>query len=236
MESLLLGCPLPRSSLSAAPLWRHALSSREVLLACSCWKLGAVAQECWVSWHVTLSPRCQIPEPWLGQMIEERGQILDSDELCLGRPGSNSISCLRLPSQGFVVAISHSSTPSWGGDSSSQNLHPLSRALLSRKITAWQACGTKLGEPYLISIASSNPASPPLTPPPILLLCPLPCPVASSMVSKLASAFSLENLSLCGGVNLLAPHGVPSPLAWQGALSFNFSLFSALLVDGPFRS
>lgn len=170
-------------------------------------------------------------------MIEERGQILDSDELCLGRPGPNSISCPRLPSQGFVVAISHSFAPSWGGDSSSQNLCPWPRAWLSRKITAWQACGTELGGPYLTSIASSNPASSPLTPPPILLLCPLPCPVASSStVSKLASAFSLENLSLSGGVNLLAPHGVPSPLAWQGALSFNFSLFSALLVDGPSRS
>lgn len=50
------------------------------------------------------------------------------------------------------------------------------------------------------------------------------------------SAFSLENVPLSGGVNLLAPHGVPSPLAWQGALSFKFSLFSVLLVDGPSRS
>lgn len=50
------------------------LPPSEALLARSCWKSGAGAQECWVSWHVTLGPRCQIPEPWPGQTMPREGR------------------------------------------------------------------------------------------------------------------------------------------------------------------
>lgn len=62
---------------------------------------------------------------------------------------------------------------------------------------------------------------------PTLLFCPstMPCDTPS-MVCTLASAFSLENVSLSEGAHFLAPLGVPSALAWQGALWFNFSLVS----------
>lgn len=50
------------------------LPPSEALLARCCWKSGPGAQECWVSWHVTLGPRCQIPEPWPGQTMPGEGR------------------------------------------------------------------------------------------------------------------------------------------------------------------
>lgn len=58
------------------------LPPSEVLFACSSWKLRPGAQEYRVSWHVTLGPRCQIPEPWPGQAMPRESR---SPTLMCGR-------------------------------------------------------------------------------------------------------------------------------------------------------
>lgn len=77
----------------------------EALFARSCWKLGAGALECSVSWHVTPGPRCQIPEPWPGQEMPRQGRSWTLMSSAMGRPGPSSFLCPRLPSQGLDMAI-----------------------------------------------------------------------------------------------------------------------------------
>ena len=85
----------------------------------SCWKLGAGAQECWVSWHVTPGPRCRIPEPWSGQAMPREGRSWTLMSPVVGRPGPNSIPCLRLPFQSLDIASLHPSSLCRGSDSAS---------------------------------------------------------------------------------------------------------------------
>lgn len=118
-------CPLPPCLPSLSPCcWESLLlccppDSGDPLpppepCSCSCWKLGAGAQECWVSWHVTPSPRCQIPEPWSGQAMPREGRSWTLMSPVMGRPGPNSIPCLRLPFQGLDIASLHPSSLCWG--------------------------------------------------------------------------------------------------------------------------
>lgn len=69
------------------------LPPSEVLFVCCGWRLlRPGAQVYRVSWHVTLGPRCQIPEPWPGQAMprESRSQTL-MNYVWKNRPGFCSL-------------------------------------------------------------------------------------------------------------------------------------------------